>query len=183
MAQVAQTVLQAVGGTIKSFAQIQGGELSYKIARMRASAASFEGQMQNLSMQQEAYRWMRQGYQVRSQQHVAAAGAGVALDSKTFQNIAAETMAGFQEDVRSMLKQGEIYKLFGDANATMLKGQGRVARAMGYMDALSTQIQTASNIMSIWGGGGMGGGGGGAGGMAHNIHNYSGAGNDWFTDT
>lgn len=158
-AQIVSTVMQAVGGAIQSYGQISGGEQQYKVAKMQASAATYEGKMQNLEMQQNAWQWQREGYRVKSTQMVSAATAGVSLDSESFQNIVSETMASFEYDVQAMLKQGEIYQLFGDATATMFKAQGRIQRAAGYLDAFTTQINTASGIMQTWGGGGGGAGG------------------------
>ena len=144
--------LQGIGGLFSAYGAYQQGQQQAIIANMQSSAAQFEGKMQNLEMQINAYRWMQQSFRTKATQQVSAAAAGVSLDSESFQNIVNETMQAFQDDVRIMMKQGEIAELAGGAKAAAYSAQAGATQQAGYLNALTSLVRTGTGIMQsyVW---------------------------------
>jgi len=140
------TIAKTVFGVVSNIKQ---GQDQNSILRSQAQLAEMKAETDNLAYREKAALTEQEGVRMKAKQIVAAAGAGVTLDSGSFLSIVANSAKRVSEDAETLRRTGRLYAAAGESQGNSLRAQGSAAASAGFWNAGGTLLSGVGKGLQI----------------------------------
>jgi hypothetical protein len=145
MCELVATIL---AGGLAAGAQVAAGQSANAAAKANAESLRQQGNLEMAAASQKAEDIRYSGKRMLGETRAIQAKAGVDISGGSAADVGAESALNIEQDALRALYGGRVRKWQTDAQAKIVRAEGKNAMVMGYINAGTTLAKTAAKVPS-----------------------------------
>jgi hypothetical protein len=140
--------MMIIAGGLAAGGQVAAGMSANAAAKANADSLRQQGNLEMASASQKAEDIRYSGKRMLGETRAIQAKAGVDISGGSAADVGAESALNIEQDALRALYGGRVRKWQTDAQAKIVRAEGKNAMVMGYINAGTTLAKTAAKVPS-----------------------------------